>query len=305
MTDFSTTVLREKFVITDTGGEAAPIVALANRFALKLIDHKGTLIETFVVRGQMLHTVVRMAGSILNTFERTGPILNRQVPVNWDQMWEKAAGPYERHHNPALWVAIYHEGKIIFQTGEHHTFLDVIEQCEARNNRDYDNSLRVAEELFSRAGRPVTISHDSSIATTFQVGDTRGKTGLILRGAQRTTTFILNGERRDASMKAVSPVHFINTAAAFLEGIQLSFVVGSGNEKMRHQIITAYSDEGMALSSARNRLAEVNATILTFENLFDVHYRPEKPNFAELVISAENVTRRRLEAIEADQEASA
>ncbi len=306
MKDFSTQILRERFVfapLPDDGTE--PIIALSNRAPLSLIDSDGNVVERFVVRGHMLHSVVRMVGSMMNTFSRTGPLLHRQVPLDWDHIWDLAAGPHERAHNPQLWVAVYHQGKVIFENGARHNFLDIIEQCDTRGDGDYGASLKTAEELFIRAGKPVKITPESSIAATFQIGAAKGRASLILRGAQKRTTFTFTGEARDMPPdRHLNPVHFINAAAAFLEGIQLAFTLGSGNEKLRRNVFTAHSEEGRMVSSARTRLAETNAAIRTFENLHVVHYRPERPDFPALITNAEQMTRRRLDDEEMEESIS-
>lgn len=295
MKEFSAQVLRERFVITPSDASDFPIIAMSNRAVLDLVDTRESLVDRLVIRGHMLHSVVRMMGSLLNMFQRTGPLFNRQVPIDWDQIWDISAGPYERAYNPELWIAIYHNGKIVYQNGTHHSFLDVVEQCDARENKGYDSSIRFAEDLFNRAGKPVQIAYDSTIATTFSIGPSHGRAALILRGAQKTTTFTYSGEPKEMPAKSLNPVHFINAAAAFLEGIQLSFNIGLGNEKLRREIFTAYSEEGLILSSARTRLGESNAAIRTFENLHNVHYRPERPDFSVLIINAEMITRKRLD----------
>jgi hypothetical protein len=304
MPDFNCVVLRERFTIADETGQSAPVIALSNRVQIDLFNDDGKLSESYVLRGHMLHTVVRLAGTILNTFARTGPLMARNVPVDFDQLWDMSAGGHERAHNPNLWVAIYHDGKAIYESGERHPFFDVIEQCDRRTKGTYENAVLIAEELFEQAGKDVGIRHDSNVACTFQITPTNGRVALVLRGAEKTTTFVFNGEKKEKGGQAIQPVHFINVAAAFLEGIQLSFNTGQGNEKLRRALITAYSPEGRELTSGRARLGELNAAIRAFENLHNVHYRPEKPEFSTLVINAEGVTAKRLDqdAIDAAQE---
>ncbi len=82
--EFSAHILRERFTIEDMDGISAPIIALSNRFFLPLTNEKGETIETFVIRGQMLHTVVRMAGMMMHSFSRNGPILTRETPFDFD-----------------------------------------------------------------------------------------------------------------------------------------------------------------------------------------------------------------------------
>jgi hypothetical protein len=301
MNDFNCTVLRERFTIEHIDGGSGSIIALSNRVTIELLDDQDRLVEHYVLRGQMLHTVVRLAGTILNTFQRTGPLLSRAEPIKWIDLWDLSAGGHERSYNHDLWVAIYHQGKPIFEQGVRHTFLDVVEQCDQRAGGSYENSLLIAEQMFNQAGRNVRINHETNIACTFQISETSGRSALILRSAQRTTTFVFSGSQKEKNQLPLNPVHFINAAAAFLEGIQLAFVIGAGNERIKRELIAPYSQEGMAVSSARSRLAELNTSLLTFENLHQVHYRPEKPEFVELINTAERMVSGRLdeEAIEA------
>lgn len=302
--DFSAQVLRERFVITPVDGGDA-IIALSNRAPLALVDGDGRTVETLVIRGHMLHTVVRMMGSLVNTFARTGPLFSRQIPLDWDHIWDISAGAHERTYNPDLWVAVYHNGKCVYAQGAHHSFLDVIEQCDSREGKGYDASMKLAENLFNRVGKKVSIVPEESIAATFAMTKAHGRSALVLRGAQKTTTFTFSGESRDFPSREVNPVHFINAAAAFLEGIQLAFTIGSGNEKLRRDMISPYSPDGLMITSARTRLSETGAAIRTFENLHTVHYRPERPDFPLLITQAEIMTRARLDAEHAMAEAEA
>lgn len=271
-----------------------PMIALSNRVRIDLRDGNGKIVETFIVRGHMLHTVVRFAGTIMNNFDRLGPLLVRQDPIDWAQLWALSAGGFERDHNPDLWATVYTHGKPLFDNGSHHAVLDVIEQCAERAGRPYENAVSIAEEMFEQAGKNVTIHHDGNVACTFQIGSDHGRVALILRDAQKSRTFNFTGDKKDPGTRHLNPVNFINAAAAFLEGIQLSYVIGSGNEKLRQEIFTPGSEEGLKVIAARSRLAELNATIRAFENLHTVHYRPEKPEFPALIMNAEEVTAKRL-----------
>jgi hypothetical protein len=293
--EFSAHILRERFTIEDMDGISAPIIALSNRFFLSLTSEKGKTIETFVIRGQMLHTVVRMAGMMMHSFSRNGPLLTRETPFDFDDTWEKAAGMFEYQYNENLWIAVYHNGKQIYSKGQHHTFLDVIEQCEALSTEHkYEDNLRVAEELFNKVGKPVSIHYEANIASNIHVGPVMGRSALILRGAQKTSTFIFTAEKKDTSLKQANPVHFIAATSNYFEGIQLAFQIGQCNEKIRHEMIDPKSDEMIKHSVARDRLAEVADNIRNFEKMYDVYYRPEKPSFAALISNAEEMMQERL-----------
>lgn len=300
MKDFNTQVLRERFVLDPLDDKSPAIITLSNRAVLDLVDSNGKIVEKVVLRGHMLHTVVRLMGSLLNTYTRTGPLFKREPPLKWEEIWDLAAGPFERAHNPELWVAIYHQGKPVYQQGDHPNFVDVLEMCDYRESGNYDRSINTARDMFNRAGHPVTVEHDSNIAASFNINKKQGRVSLVLRGAQKKTTFSFTGEARDLPAKEMNPVHFINAAAAFLDGIHLAFHVGTGNERLRRGLMTTHSTDGILLTAARARIAESNAAVRAFENLHVVHYRPERPEFAELVVASENMTRKRLDEEEAE-----
>lgn len=296
MTDFQTHLLRERFTLMDKVGKTPDIIALSNRIVLPLPPVPGQPLETFVIRAQVAHAALRLAGLMLNAYERTGPLLHRQIPLDWDDLWARAAGAHEQQFNEKLWGAVYHDGKCIFAASTHHPFFDVIEQVDAKHAKNYDDSVQVAEKLFSQAGKPITIHYDTGMAATFHIGKQSGKCGLIQRDAVKNQTFVFYGEKRDGAARPLSGASFLQTAAAFWEGIQLSFTIGQGNEKLRQNKITLYSPEEVALSSARTRLAEAQAAIKTFENTHVVTYRPDKADFAQMISKAEQKTAARLSA---------
>jgi hypothetical protein len=83
----------------------------------------------------------------------------------------------------------------------------------------------------------------------------------------------------------------LSTAAAYLEGIQLGFRIGAINAKLYLGIVSSNSAESKEADSGRKRLARLNVEIQSFENLFNVHYRPEKPSFSSVIEEAESFTR--------------
>ena len=75
MQTLETSLLREKFVIHDPkAGDDKATVALSNRFVIDLRNAKGAVLETYIVRGHNMHSVVRMATRILYAFNQSGPL---------------------------------------------------------------------------------------------------------------------------------------------------------------------------------------------------------------------------------------
>lgn len=292
MKEFTTTLLREKFVIQDAfpdkGALAVPVIALSNRMALALVSNDGTVSETIVIRAQNMHTCARMAARIVQEFQEGGSIISRPKPFDWRFAWLSITKGFETKFNPNRWVAVYHKGRILYQDGEtqRHPFLDIIEQCDARNKESYEKAVEVAEDAFKQAGKLVTITHDSNVALVLHHTSTEAKCGVIVRGPNRTMTFNFT-----AKPKAGRPVKIsqcISVSAAFLEGIQLAFQVGMTKQKTTFELIEPGSPESEKGREGNQKLGRLNGAIQQFENLLDVTYRPDRPDFGKMIDDAQN-----------------
>jgi hypothetical protein len=291
--DFSTTLLREKFIIREMDNKESsriPMTAVSNRVMLPLIDHEGKTNETFVVRAHTMHSCLRMATKLLQTYDREGPILTRQVKYNYESAWEKMNADHESQYNLDKWIAVYSRGRKIFEDGKHHAFLDVIEKCDVQNKGgSYETSLELAEQAFEQMGKKVTITHDSSIGMVMTIKKDKARCGLILRNPNKRTTFNFAAVTKD------DPINIgqsLSVAAAFLEAIQLCFQVGMINEKLRVGIIDSFSHESRKGDSARKRLEFLKAEISALENRYDVNYRIEKPDFGLIIQDAESFAKK-------------
>lgn len=300
MKDFTTTLLREKFVIRDAfaeqkparerAAEMPPVIALSNRMVLPLThtNRDGTEVsEMLVVRAQNMHTCARMAARIIQEFQDTGPILDRKTPFDWKFAWLSITKGYENKFNPGRWIAVYHKGRIVYEDGEtgRHPFLDIIEQCESRNKDSYEKAVSVAEDAFRQAGKIVTIEHDSNIALVVNAEPGETKCGIIVRGPNKTMTFNFT-----AKAKAGRPVKMsqcLSVSAAFLEGIQLAFQIGMIKQKQIYELIEPASVEADKGREASQKLGRLNGAIQQFENLLDVSYRPERPDFGNMMDEAQ------------------
>ncbi len=294
MKDFSAKLLREKFVIRDLAyadpqDKRASIVALSNRIVVELRDDSGRLSEKFVVRAQNMHSALRMAARIIQTFEKDGPLMVRAKSFDWEEAWSLIVNDYEYRYNAERWIALYYQGNCIFQQGEHHSFLDVIEKCDVDNDMDYDFTIPSAEKLFKQAGKAVEISYNSNVALSTEFTEQQGRCGVISRGSSQTATFTLSVRSRS------EPVNISRTlvsAAAFLEGIQLAFLIGFNTERMRIGLVDCIKQERRQTDKAKERLVRLNGEISNLEEFFDVRYRPERPNFEEFSQDAEELAKK-------------
>jgi len=298
--EFNATLLREKFVIKDVMPEKQaddePVVALSNRLTLPLHNHRMEVYEDLVVRAQNMHTCVRFGARLAQDFQDFGALLTRQPAYDWEEAYDAITKGYETKFNPNIWVAVYHKGRVIFEKGsaERHPFLDVIEQCDTRNKGDYEKAVEVAEDAFKHAGKLVNIEHDANVALLVTVTEDEGKCGIIVRGPTRTTTFSFTAKKRPA--RHVRPSSCLSASAAFLEGIQLAFQVGMIHQKIKYDLIGKSSEEAHKGEDAAQKLYRLNSAITQFEGMYEVRYRPEKPNFKDMVEEAEEFARKVLAA---------
>lgn len=297
MQNFTSSLLREKFVIHDPKAgnkKESAIIALSNRFVVELETPKDSLDEVFIVRGHNMHSVVRMAARIIREFEQLGPIARRQPPFDWEKAWGSIVNDYEYAYNPQRWIAIYHGGKCIFSAGEYHPFLDMIEKCDHGNNQDYDYAIPMAEKMFEAAGKRLNIDHDANVALSVHFERGEGRCGVILRGSNQTTTFSFVAKSK-SSGHAINIPQCLGGAAAFLEGVQMAFLMGMNTEKIRIGLIERFSKEEKQTREGKQRLGRLANEIANMEAAHEVQYRPEKPEFYLLMAQAEELGQRILE----------
>lgn len=294
MQELNSSLLREKFVILDPKGktnEERATVALSNRFVVDLKKPESEHSEKLVVRGQNMHSVARMAARLIYDYDNTGPISTRKDPYDWEKVWDSIVNDYEYAYNPQRWIAVYKDGKRVFSAGELHPLLDMIEICDHGNKNDYDYAIPMAEKLLKQNGQNLEIDHDANVALSVNFENNEGRLGIILRGSNKTTTFSFSTKPKQPN-QAMNIPQCLGAAAAFLEGVQLAFLVGMNMEKIRINIIERFSKEEKQTKEGRLRLQRLNTEISNMEAAFDVRYRPEKPEFHVLVNEAEALGQR-------------
>ncbi len=290
MKEFKTSLLREKFTIVDLGAKgksAKPIVALSNRIEIMLKADKKKIQENFVVRAHNMHSCVRMCAKILQSFARSGPFTDREHPYEWDKAWGSILNDYELAYNPGSWIAVYNKGRVVYECGERHPLLDVIEKFDANNPAEYEMAIPMAESAFKKTGKNVHIDYDGNVALAVHLEENNGRCGIILRGADRTTTFSFTAAAKEG--KEFQHGQCLAAAAAFLEGIQMAFMVGMNEEKMKLGVLTRKSAEAKQTEMAKVRLNRLSGEIANLEMACNVRYRPERPEFFRIIAEAEKV----------------
>jgi hypothetical protein len=246
--------------------------------------------ETFVVRAQNMHLCIRLSARLMMAALRGGALMKRAVAFDWQEVFDSILSDYEYSFNPRRWVAVYHQGRVVFQVGDRHPFLDVIEKCQARNNGQYDAAVAMAEQAFQQTGKPVHIAYEGNVALAANMDMLHARLSHILRGSGRTTTFSVNIHPKKGAVIGFGQCLMIS--ANFLEGIQLAFTLGTIQEKIKLGAFARKGKEERQLLDGRQRLLRLEADIRNIEEGYKVRYRPEKPSFPNLVVDSEDLTRR-------------
>ena len=279
----NTSLLRERFTITEDESGQKPLQAFGNRILLPLKSKNGEISERFVIRAHSMHMALKMAAEITKEFYEHGPIINRMIKLRWREIWFDISSDFERPHTPETWISIYHNGRPIFQDGDHHPFLDIIEQCDIKNRDEYDRALPLAVEIFKQAGKTVEIDHDVNIAAVIGVTEDSTRCGLILRAPDKTSTFNFTMKTNREKHFKPAPHHGLELSAIYLEAIQLAVATGYIEQEIKQGKLRETSDKGQKAKSSYHRIGRLNTTIESFEKTYDIRYRPEKPDFKFLI----------------------
>lgn len=278
---FKTSLLREKFVI-ENPDQGASVVALSNRMSVTLRNAEGDIQDSFVVRTQNMHSCARMANKIIASFINGG----LTASYDWDKFWDLTENNYELNFNPQRWVAIYHKGKSVFKAGENiHPFLDLIERCDYENQDTYETSISLAEAAFKKTGKEFKIDYDGNVALVTELSEKEVKCSFVLRGPDKTTTFNFTAAHK--TRETPDYLHCLEIAASFLEGMQLAFMAGMNQTKIRFFLIERHSDEEKKTKAAKKRLGKISTDITNLHNTHDVHYRPDRPELMKVINEAE------------------
>ncbi len=284
MPDFISTMLREKFTIIDRNNfsHSNSTVALSNRIVLNLQFSGAQPVEHLVIRGHNMHSVVRMAARIYNEFHHRGASGYMFQHYDWDLLCDNALSDYECITNPKRWITIYYKGHALFSRGQYHPFLDMMELCDKDHNQDYELAIPKAQNLLKRTGKNLEVKYDTNVALTLTFDKRQGRCGIILRGIDKASTFNFSARCREHSDRDLNISQCMGSAAAFLEGVQLAYTLGSMAAKPENTRNIQFIRDG------KKRLMLLSIEIEKLERDFQIRYRPEKPIFLALLAHAES-----------------
>ena len=278
MSDFTTSLVREKIVFVDdtpkpdgTAGDGSTVVR-SNRILLKLPGRTRT--ERIVIRTQNMHTTLRMTSRIMTSYYKSSIFTDRETPFDWAEAWDSCLSTYEKINNPDIWAAVYIDGQPMFKTNAS-PFIDVVEKCALLSIDDYDATMSVTENALKQIGKQIRISHASNIAAALTNTGGTMRCGIIHRTDGRNTTFSFNATGGDDHNRVTQS---LSIAGALLEAINLRFMVRNVQASLRRGEIEKSASEAVKMRSAASRVIALAKGVINFESVYEVKYRPEKPD---------------------------
>jgi hypothetical protein len=301
MTALNLSLLREKIVVLPADAERGPhgafpqplAQALSNRMSLTLYSGEKAYAEKFVIRAHTMHLTTRLAAEMLQEFQKRGFLAHRLHDHQWEALWQAVCSPYEVTYNPRRWATVYHMGRPVFKAGDGGSLLDAIEARHASESGAYEHVLFIIQDAFEQAGKNVRVDYDANIGMVSHLKPDKSRCSLILRGAGRTTTFNFMATPREGDPRArVNMPECLIGCAAFLEGVQISFTIGSALGRMERGEVPRAGDEARMVQAAQRRMGDLNREVGTMERLMAVRYRPERPEFQRLIVDIQDMAAR-------------
>lgn len=281
MTEFNAALIREKISFasqddaqsTEAGNEDLPLVR-SNRVSLDL--RYNEIKESVVVRGHSMHATLRLAARLVQEYHRTAGYCVRDEFFKWQPLWEAVQTSYDRKYVQTPWAAIYVAGESIFRTAET-PVVDVVEKCALIADSNYDDALQVTEQALNRLGKNVRIAHTSNVAGVFTGSGEMVRCSLIHRSRGGDSLFSLTASGVVRLYSGVAQA--LCTAAAFLEGLDLRYTLRTARENLQNLEEEAAAREKLKIQHSMARQVALMSEISLLEQVYNVKYRPEKPDF--------------------------
>lgn len=201
MLDYHSTLLREKTTIDASGTQ---LITMSNRLYCPMHDTSGNREEYYIIRSRNMYDCIRMAAKLTQAHETGGSLVNREKALKWDRIWESVESQYDQEYKEDSWICVYHNGQTVFEHGEHHPFLDIIEHVagSAKHAKStYEQVLSSAKDAFQQSGKDIKITQESNVAFLMNADDTSIRCGTTHRTALNTFTMSFSTTANDKKIK--------------------------------------------------------------------------------------------------------
>ena len=278
MSVFEAMLVRERINLTqrpiDAGAEVVPETTVIRSTRLHLQLPGRVKVENVVIRGQSMHTTLRVGAKVLYSFFKSGAFTKRAEPFDWTAMWEMLLTNYERKYAPEMWAAVYIDGEAVFKT-EKAPFVDVIEQCALLSVDNYDATMTLTEKVLGHLGQDAHIEHVAKVASVFTDDGAHMRCGVIHRAEGKDTTFSFTATGGEVYSRVTQGFQI---AASFLEAIDIRHYMRDVKRRLNTGDLIRTSPEMAKYNAGPQRLKDLRRALDAFEEHFDVRYRPEKPD---------------------------
>ncbi len=284
--------------IDDVGKKHVPYALALSREKTELFEKdeaekRGELLETFrsnrcqfnldhtivVIRTQFIYQALRYASLMIDDYETKGPFSERTV--NWDKMWQESHSPHDMSNQNFGWIQVYVDGRCLFATTKN-PHLDVIEKCIMVGElKSYDDALLVAEKLFEDSGRPVFLKTDTILTVNLKETQDNFNCGFInsaySHGGDQSSNVMFSMRVAKQTKNPPKVQQILMTGADFIESIHLTSRMNFMKKKAQDRTNKLTELEIEQAGDIRLRRNKLEARIDTFESIYTIKYRPERP----------------------------
>lgn len=275
------TLSRERFIFRDVTTAAQLEVGASNRIEVSGFSREGERCCT-VVRGQYMHSTMRMAAALCERLEAGQNVLSNAAASEIQAEWDVTAD-FERTMLRESWVRVYVDGDPIFSDGPDQPMLDLVEKIHSECGAEYDAISKGLEEVLRGWSTPRAVEHLVNIAAVCRLTVDFARVSLILRIPRHSSTFSFTMKEKQflytEGKQLLKSHRCFEHAANWLELIQL-----------------AYSPRLDALQKADarkrkgyvDRLKRLQSGIVLAEEQFEVAYRPDRPSHENAIAAVSN-----------------
>jgi|GEM_PF-3788040 len=263
MDNFHTSLLQEKFTITDKSKkDSQPIVIASNRMEFTI--GSNAVSEKVVIRTKHGYLAMLLSFKILREFFDNGLFFDRAHDFDWGRMWNSTLSLYDTKYNSDIWGVVYINGKSVFQT-QAPPFIDIIENCAGLIKENYDAIPETLETMLHKAGRDKKVEYVFKVAATVQEMSDKLSCGTICYTEDGGNAFVFDfsggNNKKDRLSQAVM------VCAAQLEASWLEAFITRDDFKTKRQ-----------MNEATSRKYSVQKFIKGIEEKYKIEYFPYKPN---------------------------
>lgn len=267
-----------RFDLTDdVPGEDVVFQVRSNRISLSL--KSGPIDETVVVRGQNIPSTLRLAGLVIEQFNRNPTLFSDEstTHLEWAEMWKPRVSSYEKQFISESWVSLHYEGGTVFTTNPS-PHIDDMERMAMGGDINED-LIRAVASNFHESMDDIAIQHDSQTAVVFSPFKEYHRAAILERRSGKTGSFAVSAFHPPKPGKPVRYSGFINFCADIVEALTLKVFLERIRVLVEENRVYGSSITPAQVAGAMGRKRDLMQFIQSYERANRVSYRPDRPEF--------------------------